>query len=57
MIGDGTPDMRAAQSAGVPAIAVEFGYTKLEILQKYGPITKLSSYAQLHNLIRELINR
>lgn len=57
MIGDGTPDMVAAQNAGVRAIAIEFGYTKLEILQKYAPVATLKDYAGLHNLILELINR
>lgn len=57
MIGDGTPDMGAAQNAGVGAIAVEFGYSKLEILQKYGPVATLKDYAELQNLVRGLINR
>jgi len=56
MIGDGTPDMMAAQRAGVKAIAVEFGYSKIEILQKYSPAATLAGYAGLHNLIRDLIN-
>lgn len=57
MIGDGLPDMKAAQAAGVGAIAVEFGYSKLEILQKYEPVATLRDYAGLHNLVLELINR
>lgn len=57
MIGDGTPDMASAQNAGVKAIAVEFGYSKLEILQKYEPAATLRDYAELHNLVLELINR
>lgn len=57
MIGDGLPDVKAAQAAGVGAIAVEFGYTKLEILQKYDPVATLQDYAGLHNLVLELINR
>lgn len=57
MIGDGLPDMKAAQAAGVGAIAVEFGYSKLEILQKYDPVATLPGYAGLHNLVLELINR
>ncbi|WP_413289094.1 HAD family hydrolase [Bdellovibrio sp. HCB337] len=57
MIGDGTPDMAAAQNAGVRAIAVEFGYSKIEILQKYAPVATFKDYAELHNLILELINR
>lgn len=57
MIGDGLPDMKAAQAAGVGAIAVEFGYSKVEILQKYDPVATLRDYAGLHNLVLELINR
>lgn len=57
MIGDGLPDMKAAQAAGVGAIAVEFGYSKVEILQKYDPVATLKDYAGLHNLVVELINR
>lgn len=57
MIGDGLPDMKAAQAAGVGAIAVEFGYSKIEILQKYDPVATLRDYAGLHNLVLELINR
>jgi phosphoglycolate phosphatase len=57
MVGDGIPDMKAAQAAGVGAIAVEFGYSKIEILQKYAPVATLQDYAGLQNLIHELINR
>ncbi len=57
MIGDGTPDMKAAQAAGVGSIAVEFGYSKIEVLQKYNPVATLQSYAGLHKLIHKLINR
>ncbi|HEY8272518.1 MAG TPA: HAD hydrolase-like protein [Pseudobdellovibrionaceae bacterium] len=57
MIGDGIPDMKAAQAAGVGAIAVEFGYSKIEILQKYNPVATLPSYATLHSLIKELMSR
>lgn len=56
MIGDGKPDMQAAQSAGIGAIAVRFGYTKLEILEEYDPIAVLDDYAELQNLIQRLIN-
>jgi phosphoglycolate phosphatase len=57
MIGDGLPDVQAAQRAGVPSIAVRFGYTKLEILQEFGPVAVLEDYAELQNLIANLINR
>ena len=57
MIGDGTPDMKAAQAAGVRAIAVSFGYTQVELLQSYGPVAVFKDYADLHNLVLDLINR
>jgi phosphoglycolate phosphatase-like HAD superfamily hydrolase len=57
MIGDGLPDMKAALAAGVGGIAVEFGYSKIEILQKYDPVATLGDYAELHNLVLKLINR
>jgi len=57
MIGDGLPDMKAAQAAGIGAIAVEFGYSKLEILQKYDPVATLPAYSGLQNLVLKLINR
>jgi len=57
MIGDGTPDMKAAQQAGVGAIAVRFGYTPMDILQQYAPVGILEDYAELHNLVLKLINR
>lgn len=37
MIGDGIPDMASAQNAGVPSIAIDFGYTDPTILKKYKP--------------------
>jgi phosphoglycolate phosphatase len=57
MIGDGTPDMKAAQRAHVGSIAVRFGYTKIEILQQFGPVAILDDYAALHNLIQDLMKR
>ncbi len=54
MIGDGTPDMLSAQRARVPAIAVEFGYTKAEILNSYSPRASLVHYDQLAPLLLEL---
>ena len=57
MIGDGTPDMKAAQAAGVRSIAVRFGYTQMPILQSYGPAAILEDYAGLQNLVLGLINR
>jgi len=56
MIGDGTPDMASAQNAGVPAIAVSFGYTSIEILRKFQPQGLLDHYSKLGDLLGTLTN-
>ncbi len=55
MIGDGIPDIVSAQSANVTSIAIDFGYTDLNILKKYKPDGILSHYSDLHGLIRQLL--
>jgi phosphoglycolate phosphatase len=54
MIGDGTPDIRAAVSAGVTAIAIEFGYTHPDKLMKLGARARLSSFQQLMPLLEQI---
>lgn len=54
MIGDGTPDMASAKAAGVDAIAIGFGYTTLEILQKYEPLAVLHHYSHFSELIERI---
>jgi phosphoglycolate phosphatase len=56
MIGDGVPDMQGAINAKVRAVAVEFGYTKLEILQKYDPVATLKDFDDLQNVVLKLLN-
>lgn len=56
MIGDGIPDMLGAKNAKVRAIAVDYGYTKLEILQRYEPAAVLSDFHELQNVILKLLN-
>lgn len=51
MIGDAYPDMLAAQSAGMESIAVTFGYTSIEELQRYQPVAFLQSYHDLAEII------
>ncbi|QDK36453.1 HAD family hydrolase [Bdellovibrio sp. NC01] len=53
MIGDGIPDMASARNAGVPSLAIHFGYTAPEILGKYEPRGFLRHYDDLHGLVRE----
>jgi phosphoglycolate phosphatase len=54
MIGDGIPDVVSALRAGVPSIAIEFGYTPLHLLQAHQPRGILYHYDQLSDLIEKL---
>ncbi|UYL10226.1 HAD-IA family hydrolase [Bdellovibrio sp. SKB1291214] len=56
MIGDGIPDMVSAQRAGVASLAIEFGYTSPELLQRYEPKAFLRSYLDLPNLVEQLFS-
>ena len=46
MIGDSVTDIRTAQAAGVPVIAVDFGYSDRPI-SEFGPDRIISHFAQL----------
>jgi phosphoglycolate phosphatase len=54
MIGDGIPDMVSAQRAGVPALAIQFGYTAPEELKKYEPRAFLKDYREFPQVLKEL---
>jgi 2-phosphoglycolate phosphatase len=54
MIGDGTPDMRAAEAAGVHSVAIEFGYTAIDKLRAAGASASLASYADLPRILQSL---
>lgn len=56
MIGDGTPDMLSAKNANTKSIAINFGYTKLEILKQYQPSAVLNHYSELAELIHSFRN-
>ncbi len=53
MIGDSETDIRTAQSAGIPVIAVNFGYS-IEPVSKFAPDVVISHYDELHSAISEL---
>ncbi|NUN07272.1 MAG: HAD hydrolase-like protein, partial [Bdellovibrio sp.] len=55
MIGDGIPDVLSALHAGVPSIAVGFGYTHVSLLQQYQPRGVLGHYHELPQLLKELL--
>lgn len=46
MIGDSLADIRTARAAGVPVIAVDFGYSERPIAE-FGPDGTISHFAQL----------
>jgi phosphoglycolate phosphatase len=50
MIGDSLTDIRTARAAGVPIIAVDFGYSERPV-SDYGPDRVISHFAQLPDLV------
>lgn len=54
MIGDGIPDVLSALRAGVPSIAIGFGYTSIPLLEKYEPRGVLNHYHELPHLLQKL---
>jgi phosphoglycolate phosphatase len=46
MIGDSVTDIRTARAAGVPIVAVDFGYSERPIVE-FGPDRIISRFSQL----------
>ena len=46
MIGDSAIDIRTARAAGIPVIAVDFGYSERPV-SEFGPDRIISHFAQL----------
>jgi phosphoglycolate phosphatase len=53
MIGDSATDIRTARAAGIPVIAVDFGYSEKPVAE-YGPDRVISHFAQLPDEIASL---
>ena len=53
MVGDSEPDIRAAQRAGIPVIAVNFGYTTQPVAE-FRPDRVISHFRNLRAAIAEL---
>ncbi len=53
MIGDSSPDIKAAKAAGVPVVAVDFGYTDIPVAE-LSPDRVISHYDELDTAIAEL---
>ena len=53
MIGDSATDIRTAQAAGIPVIAVDFGYSERPVIE-FGPDRVISHFTQLPGEISAL---
>ena len=53
MIGDSRPDIDAAKAAGVPVVAVDFGYTDIPVTD-LSPDRVISHYDDLDKAVAEL---
>ncbi len=57
MIGDTETDIRTAQAASIPVVALDFGYTPVHV-SEFGPDAVISSYAELTpQLVARLMER
>ena len=56
MIGDGYPDVGAAKAAGVPCIAVDFGFSPAGELLEMGAQAKISHFNQLEEKVENLLS-
>jgi phosphoglycolate phosphatase len=56
MIGDSVTDIRTARAAGIPVIAVDFGYTETPVAQ-LGPDRVISHFDELFEAVREMVGR
>ena len=54
MIGDSETDIRTAQSAGIPVVAVDFGYTDRHV-SEFGPDHVISHYSELSPALAETL--
>ena len=53
MVGDSVTDIRTAQAAGMPVVAVDFGYTDVPVSQ-LGPDRVISHFDALDDAVRSL---
>jgi phosphoglycolate phosphatase len=56
MIGDSVTDIRTARAAGIPVIAVDFGYTDTPVAD-LGPDRVISHFDDLFDAVRDLVER
>ncbi|WP_422024339.1 phosphoglycolate phosphatase [Roseibium sp.] len=56
MIGDSVTDIKAARAAGIPVVAVDFGYTPVPV-SELGPDCIISHFDELANAVADLRTR
>ncbi len=56
MIGDSVTDIKAARAAGIPVVAVDFGYTPVPV-RELGPDCIISHFDELANAVADLRTR
>jgi phosphoglycolate phosphatase len=56
MVGDSVTDIRTAQAAGIPVVAVDFGYTDVPV-SELGPDRVISHFDALHEAALSLTGR
>lgn len=56
MVGDSAPDIEAAKAAGVPVIAVSFGYSS-EPVENLSPDALIATFAELEPVATRLLER
>lgn len=54
-VGDSITDVKAARDAGLPVVAVDWGYARMPVAQ-LGADRLISSYAELPTVIREMLS-
>lgn len=55
MVGDSRADIDAAKAAGIPVVAVTFGYTDRPV-QDFGPDRTITHFVQLADAVAELVS-
>jgi phosphoglycolate phosphatase len=56
MVGDSDTDISTARAAGVPCIAVDFGYTDVPV-HKLNPTAVISHYSEFGGAVSQILNR
>jgi phosphoglycolate phosphatase len=56
MVGDSANDIDAARAAGVPVVAVDFGYTETPV-SRLKPDRIISGFSELPAAVRDLLAR